>query len=66
MNTLKQTKIAAADVKSRHDYTMPAAVYKLWVNPRRFIWGFNFRQNVRPGDMVSNGDGTRCEIVAIV
>ena len=52
--------------KMRCGYTQTAAIHKLWVNSRRFVLGFNFKQGVKVGDVYQNEDGSRCEVVALV
>lgn len=56
----------AMQTKMRYGYTQTAAINKLWVNSRRFVLSFNFKQGVKVGDVYSNEDGTRCEVVALV
>jgi hypothetical protein len=56
----------ALETKMRCGYTQTAAVHKLWVNSRRFVLGFNFKQCVKVGDVYANEDGSRCEVVALV
>lgn len=56
----------ALETKMRCGYTQPAAVHKLWVNSRRCVLGFNFKQGVKVGDVYTNEDGSRCEVVALV
>ena len=56
----------AMQTKMRCGYTQTAAINKLWVNSRRFVLGFNFKQGVKVGDVYQNEDGSRCEVVALV
>jgi len=56
----------AMQTKMRCGYTQTAAVHKLWVNSRRFVLSFNFKQGVKVGDVYTNEDGSRCEVVALV
>ncbi|MEY2690221.1 MAG: hypothetical protein RL375_4421 [Pseudomonadota bacterium] len=56
----------ALETKMRFGYTQTASVHKLWVNSRRFVLGFNFKQGVQVGDVYRNDDGSRCEVVALV
>ena len=55
----------AMQTKKRYGYTQTAAINKLWVNSRRFVLGFNFKQGVKVGEVYYNEDGTRCEVVAL-
>ena len=71
MQTVQQHEIeaqveTAMQTKMRYGYTQTAAVHKLWVNSRRFVIGFNFRQGVNVGDVYRNEDGTKCEVIALV
>ncbi len=56
----------ALQTKMRCGHTQTAAVHKLWVNSRRFVLGFNFKQGVRVGESYTNEDGSRCEVIALV
>ena len=56
----------AMQTKLRCNYTQTVAINKLWVNSRRFVLGFNFKQNVKVGDVYLNEDGSRCEVIALV
>lgn len=71
MQTVQQHEIdaqieSAMQTKMRCGYTQTAVIHKLWVNSRRFVLGFNFKQGVKVGDVYSNEDGSRCEVVALV
>lgn len=71
MQTVQQHEIdaqieTAMQTKMRCGYTQTAAIHKLWVNSRRFVLGFNFKQCVKVGDVYYNEDGSRCEVVALV
>ncbi len=56
----------AYQTKLRCGCSDTAAVYKYLNTGRRCRIGFNFRQNVRVGDVFSNEDGSVCEVVALV
>ena len=71
MKTVQQHEIdaeieTAMQTKMRYGITQTAAINKLWINSRRFVLGFNFKQGVKVGDVWSNEDGTRCEVIALV
>ncbi len=71
MQTVQQHEIdaqiqTAMQTKMRCGYTQTATVHKLWVNSRRFVLGFNFRQGVNVGDVYRNEDGSKCEVIALV
>jgi hypothetical protein len=70
MQTVQQHEIdaqieTAMQVKMRCGYAQAAVIHKLLLNSRRFVLGFNFKQGVNVGDVYTNEDGTRCEVVAI-
>ena len=71
MQTVQQHEIdaqieTAMQTKARCGYTQTAAIHKLWVNSRRFVLGFSFKEGVKVGDIYKNEDGTRCEVLALV
>ena len=57
---------ADMEANMRGGYTQTAFVHKLWINSRRFTLGFNFKQGVKVGDVYTNEDGSRCEVLAAV
>ena len=70
MQTVQQHEIdaqvqTAMETKMRFGYTKTAVVHKLWVNGRRFVLGFNFREGAKVGDVFRNDDGSKCEVVAL-
>lgn len=71
MNTVKQHEIdaqieTAMQTKARCGYTQTAVIHKRWVNSKKFVLGFNFKQGVGVGDMYINEDGSKCEVLALV
>ena len=71
MQTIKQHEIdaqveSAMQTKARYGITQTAAINKLWINSRRFVLSFNFKQGAQVGDVYTNEDGTRCEVLALV
>ena len=56
----------AMEVKMRNGFAQKAAVHKRWINKRSFALGFNFKQGLKVGDVYTNEDGSRCEVLALV
>lgn len=58
--------VSADEIKKRHGYDMPAVVNRRWHSPHEFSLGFNFRTGAKVGDVFTNPDGSREEVLAII
>jgi hypothetical protein len=58
--------IQAIQTKAKHGYTQPAAINRLWTSKRKSIIGFNFRVGAVVGQIYTNEDGTREEVLAVI